>query len=93
MNPPMNDVKPQLYSDLELEIVKMAERENDEREDLIRKYTQEDVDKARLEGYQDGLTDASEEAYDKGWAEGYDQGFKEGYGEAKAMRELFGEGE
>jgi hypothetical protein len=37
--------------------------------------------------------DASNEACSKGWAEGYDQGFKEGYGEAKAMRELFGEGE
>jgi hypothetical protein len=69
------------------------ERERDKSGDLIRKYTQEDIDKARLEGYQDGLTHSSEEAYDKGWAGGYDQGFKDGYGEAKAMRELYGEGE
>ena len=51
-------------------------------------------ERERAQKYRDIRTvDASNEAYSKGWAEGYDQGFKEGYGEAKAMRELFGEGE
>jgi flagellar biosynthesis/type III secretory pathway protein FliH len=80
-------------SELELLIQMGLEREGKEREDLEKKYTVNDVEQARVEGYQEGLNDgfasSAQECYDKGWSEGYDTGFKSGYSEAKQMSEMY----
>jgi flagellar biosynthesis/type III secretory pathway protein FliH len=62
-------------AELELAIQRMSERENEQREEITKKYTTADekesaeYERGFSEGYQVGLED--------GWAKGFDEGLKQ----------------
>jgi hypothetical protein len=49
-----------------------------------KKYTQEDLDKAREGGFDDGFDEGGMDAHDEGYDEGYEVGYREGYDAGKS---------